>query len=59
MNKTCEFCGDELPDVERRRRNTAYADDEMNFITTCLKCFETDCEYWKYRWDEYYGNMMG
>ena len=43
---------------KRRRRNTAYEKDEMNFTFQCQRCFDSEAEYWKERWDEYYGSRF-
>lgn len=38
---------------KRRRRNTAYVDDEKNFVIMCDSCFELEQEYWKEMWAQY------
>lgn len=39
--------------VRTRRRNTAYYDEENNYITACAECRDEDWAYFKERWDEY------
>lgn len=49
----CPVCGH--PGAERRRQNTAYADDERNFVTLCPSCHEENNKQWGEQWSEYYG----
>jgi len=43
---------------KRRRRNTAYVNDEDNWVFQCDKCFKREQEYWKDMWHEYYSQIM-
>lgn len=43
---------------KRRRQNTAYCDDELNWVFFCDKCQEMNEEYWAERWSDYY-SMLG
>ena len=43
---------------KRRRQNTAYVDDELNYVFACDKCFEEIQEYWKERWSEYWSMVL-
>lgn len=52
----CDRCGD--CGAERQRRNTAYINDEYNFVTLCPDCMEIEREYWEERWEEYYHGCM-
>ena len=56
--KQCEKCGEFSWKVKRRRQNTAYVDDEMNYVTVCPQCFEEIEEIWKERWAEYYSECL-
>lgn len=56
--KTCPCCGTVSDTVERRRMNTAYADEESNYLTSCLACFEMSEDYWRERWADYYGGLL-
>lgn len=44
---------------KRRHQNTAYADDERNYIFTCSNCLDIINEYWNERWQDYYGMCYG
>lgn len=39
--------------VTRRRQNTAYSKDELNFAVLCPACHVENAEYWAERWIEY------
>ena len=52
----CEQCG-ETKGVKKRRANTAYADDENNFVTCCLRCFKEYCDYFEERLADYYSEI--
>ena len=52
----CIRCGEY--GARNRRQFTAYVDDKMNFATLCDICQEEAHEYWKERWDEYYGSVL-
>ena len=52
----CQCC--EVEGAIRRRQNTAYADDELNFAVLCDECQKETHEYWQERWEEYYSNCM-
>ena len=52
----CQHCGKE--GAEKRRQNTAYADDEWNFAILCDECQEESHKYWQERWDDYYSEVM-
>jgi len=54
--KKCQFCGDN--GAERRRQNTTYENDELNWMVLCNRCQKEEDEYWRERWDDYYKNCM-
>ena len=54
----CQGCEKEGPDVQRRRQNTAYENDESNYATLCDDCQKYADEYWHERWAEYYAGCM-
>ncbi len=54
----CQRCEKEGADVQRRRQNTSYADDESNFATLCNECQTEANEYWAELWAEYYSGCM-
>ena len=56
--RACPICKRRCRTVERRRMNTAYANEESNFTTCCAECFERTEDYWRDCWQEYY-DMVG
>ena len=40
-----------------RRQNTAYYDDEMNWICACDDCMDIINELWQEQWNEYHSSM--
>lgn len=45
-------------EVINRRRNTAYEDEESNWLFSCPDCFDHDCALMKDQWDEYYAGRL-
>ena len=43
---------------KRRRQNTAYVNDDLNFKVLCEECQEEADEYWKAEWKAYYDTVM-
>lgn len=39
--------------IETRRMNTAYEDEERNYIVSCLACWEYSETLWAAQWAEY------
>lgn len=54
----CPVCKKMMPDVGRRQRNTAYVNEDLNFLTSCQKCHDADEEYWSEQWQEYYSSRF-
>jgi hypothetical protein len=54
----CPCCGLWSHDVELRRMNTQYVDENSNYLTSCLPCFKESEEYWAERWNEYYAGCV-
>lgn len=54
----CPICDGDDGTVERRHQNTAYVDEESNWLTSCKECFDEAEEYWAERWAEYYGSRL-
>lgn len=52
----CERCKEN--GATRRRQNTQYCDDKLNFATLCPPCQEQEDEYWEERWAEYYSGLL-
>lgn len=51
---TCPVCEKKADDIAKRRRNTAYQDDRLNWMISCLACFVRDTEIMDEMWAEYY-----
>lgn len=54
----CPRCNKYSFSVAHRRQNTAYTDDEQNFVNTCLPCFEEIEKEWEEMWDEYWRGRL-
>lgn len=59
----CPICN--LPDyktgsqvIAKRRLNTAYVDDELNWLVSCLDCYNEQYEWYAELWDYYYSNCI-
>lgn len=47
----CPECKQLKENVDSRRQNTRYQDDEKNYLVSCPECFEDREEYWKDMWE--------
>ena len=56
IKHSCEFCG--LPNVNLKRKNTQYAEDDRNWAYACDDCINIDNKYWQEQWDEYYSGRI-
>lgn len=54
----CSYCKKIDGTVEKRRCNSQYADDESNWMTSCLECFEEKKEILQEMWEEYYAGRL-
>lgn len=56
----CPECGVEVSinEIEKRRMNTAYINQEDNFSESCIKCFDETQLHWDELWKDY-GNGNG
>jgi hypothetical protein len=54
----CPGCGRYVDDVAKRRLNTAYHKDSMNWVTSCEDCFREVWEYYRELWGTYYDMIM-
>lgn len=52
----CPCCQREQLDVARRRRNTAYVNEELIWLEPCGECFEIDTAAFQEQWDDYYNS---
>jgi len=44
--------------IKKRKLNTAYVDEEQNWIVSCKTVYEEAIEYYKERWDDYYSGLL-
>lgn len=54
LPRRCPCCERLRYDVKRRLRNTAFLDDELNWLDSCLDCYQDDYEYYADLWHDYY-----
>lgn len=54
----CPQCKQPHKTIGRRRMNTAYRNDNSNFIICCRQCFDEVEEYWAERWADYYSGIL-
>lgn len=54
----CPQCKQPARNIGRRRMNTAYQNDNSNFIICCRQCFDEAEEYWAERWADYYSGIL-
>jgi len=52
----CEYCN--ALGAVKRRQNTAYVDDELNWKTLCPECQEENDKHWKDMWLQYYYDCL-
>jgi hypothetical protein len=52
----CPCCGE--GETAKRRRNTSYANDALNWLVSCERCWKEDCEHYQELWDIYYADCM-
>ena len=45
-------------DAERQRQNTAYCDDERNWVTLCPDCMKSNDAHWADMWADYYSGCL-
>lgn len=44
--------------IKKRRLNTRYVDDERNFLTSCLKCYDQAYDDYAEMWNDYYADCL-
>ncbi len=56
----CPYCQKfHLPwTIKKRRLNTMYADDEQNYMTSCVHAYKEVYEYYEERWNDYYSGLF-
>lgn len=58
FSRRCPCCERLRRDVKRRARNTSYVDDELNWLVSCLDCYQEDYEYYAELWRDYYHSRL-
>lgn len=48
----CPCCNKKSTSVSRRRLNTAYTNEEQNWLISCRSCFECQYEYYLELWGQ-------
>lgn len=51
---TCPRCDKPADDIATRRLNTAYHEDDRNWLHSCRACWEDTVEYYRELWQEVY-----
>ena len=56
----CKGCGEDYSEneIQRRRLNTAYVNEESNWLTSCLDCFKETWDYYQELWDDFYSSRI-
>jgi len=52
----CDYCQEfhNEGEIIKRRLNTAYINDELNYMTSCLFAYEEAVDYYDELWKDYY-----
>jgi hypothetical protein len=58
-NDMCPECRESVPkkEIEKRKMNTAYVNEEENYLTSCNKCFDSIEQHWKEMWENHGHNQ--
>lgn len=54
----CTCCDRRRRHLARRRMSCLYADEESNWLTSCLPCFERAEELWREQFREYHAGLL-
>jgi hypothetical protein len=57
--KACVYCFTITATIEKRRLNTAYCDEEQNWITSCQECYDDLYAMYEEQWKDYYSGCYG
>ena len=49
----CGYCNRIVRGVKRRHMNTAYTEEDRNYMTSCRACFNASELEWDAMWKEY------
>ena len=56
--RLCPCCERLSDTVEVRLRNTAYVDERLNTLESCLECYGFDCDYFSELWSDYFNSRL-
>ena len=54
----CVCCDRYFKYPKRRRINTAYEDDSMNYTRQCKECYDATIAYYEEMWADYYASRL-
>ncbi len=54
----CPCCKKEVDDLAKRKLNTAYVEEDRNWLTSCGDCFEETVSHYSNLWAEHYNSIM-
>jgi len=56
----CKGCGEDYPDneIQRRKLNTMYRDEESNWLVSCEDCYQDALKYYQQLWSDYYNGRL-
>lgn len=54
----CEYCRKYFKYPKRRELNTAYVNEEDNWMCSCKGCYDEVVDYYKELWENYYRDCL-
>ena len=54
----CEYCHKYFKYPKRRELNTAYVNEEDNWMCSCKGCYDEVVDYYKELWENYYRDCL-
>lgn len=54
----CPLCERRKGDIDRRRLNTAYVNDESNYQLSCEECYDESVGCYEELWDDFYSEVL-
>lgn len=54
---SCPICGEQT-DIRKRRLNTNYHEEELNWMVSCVECFKEVVAQYADMWAEYYNGRL-
>lgn len=60
MKIWCEYCQNyhNESEIQKRRLNSAYIDDDKNWMTSCIDAYEEAVSYYEDLWHDYYSGIF-